>query len=628
MLEGTTTPKDKDILFRLVELLVFVFRLVTPSSYLYLFVLFYLKLTPDQLGGPVIYTLLTTWMVIEALFFPYYYFLFVKLNKSKSELQHFASTRESRQLLVKNCFEAMRISASTDPIGSSSSSNSSSNSNSGGSPEVYIRKVIQGWFLDVPMIDIYYENFFAWSGWAFFGKEVSDMTDEEIAENKDIVAYIETEAKWKFPAGHSKEIHSARLTIDPVFSVQRPFFFYGTIIGINWGCHVILKVLGYRRRSEFDTTGQTIYHRPASVSSTNSSKKAHPIVFIHGIGVGLIHYLALICCFPKEVDVYIVEWPYVAMQMTTDSPSMDRTVSTFIRMLDEDNHSQACFVAHSLGTTAVSWMVKDPEGVQRVASTVLMDPVTFLLCDPTVATAFVYKDPTSTIDFIMHFFLSRELFIANALSRNFNWSHNIMFVEDLVKAFPRPEFFGTRARKLSPSSVVSAPSGSDCGSSDNSDNNIGNDIDSEDGVLGRGLRKRNVDTNNRNNNSNSNSNSNSNNNNSSSSSSSSSSGSNSSSSSSSSSYSNPKQQQGKGGGQTDNLNHTVFLSSHDAIVPVANVTRYLSAKSSTSDNNKNFLTFKCFELVLFHGIHGEMFVYPHWVGLITHKIKERCGLTT
>jgi len=32
------------------------------------------------------------------------------------------------------------------------------------------------------------------------------------------------------------------------------------------------------------------------------------------------------------------------------------------------------------------------------------------------------------------------------------------------------------------------------------------------------------------------------------------------------------------------------------------------------------------QVVLFHGTHGEMFVYPRWVDLIAGKIKERCGL--
>ena len=56
-------------------------------------------------------------------------------------------------------------------------------------------------------------------------------------------------------------------------------------------------------------------------------------------------------------------------------------------------------------------MLHDTEGADpgaaAVAASVLLDPVTFLLCDPTVATMVVYKEPTSAIDFLMHFFLSR-----------------------------------------------------------------------------------------------------------------------------------------------------------------------------------------------------------------------------
>ena len=33
-----------------------------------------------------------------------------------------------------------------------------------------------------------------------------------------------------------------------------------------------------------------------------------------------------------------------------------------------------------------------------------------------------------------------------------------------------------------------------------------------------------------------------------------------------------------------------------------------------------------YEVVLFHGTHGEMFLYPKWVQLISHKVKERCGV--
>ena len=89
--------------------------------------------------------------------------------------------------------------------------------------------------------------------------------------------------------------------------------------------------------------------------------------------------------------MYLVEWPNIAYQMSEHAPTIADSTSAMLRFLDDDGHAKACMVAHSLGTTAVSWMLHHPEGCRRVASTVLLDPVIFLLCDPTVATTFVYK---------------------------------------------------------------------------------------------------------------------------------------------------------------------------------------------------------------------------------------------
>ena len=35
-----------------------------------------------------------------------------------------------------------------------------------------------------------------------------------------------------------------------------------------------------------------------------------------------------------------------------------------------------------------------------------------------------------------------------------------------------------------------------------------------------------------------------------------------------------------------------------------------------------------FQIVNFHGTHGEMFLYPKWVSLISLKIRERCDLVS
>ena len=401
------------------QTVVIIFRLFTPLAYAVLLVAFLFPklVSPEALGGSLRYHFLILVCIVEACFFPYYYFLFTQVNQQNKKLQHFAVDKAVRLRLVRNCFEAMA--AASRPGGKMQTN-----------PDQYIRKVIEGWFLDVPILQIYRDNFASWCGWAFFGLEISEMSESEKADNLEIVSYIETMAEWRFPPGCNKGLFSARLTLDPVFVTQRPFFFYATIWCVNTFAHLVLYQLGYKRRPEYCTAAANVYHRPAaprrsSPASASSDpnqqrppeKRPQPIVFIHGIGIGFAHYLGLLHAFPTDVDVYLLEWPHVAMQMATDVPSVEETVDTLVRVLDDGGHPTACFVAHSLGTTAISWMLHSAAGKSRVYSTVLLDPVTFLLCDPTVATTFVYREPTNTVDFLMHFFLSRELFISNALSR-------------------------------------------------------------------------------------------------------------------------------------------------------------------------------------------------------------------
>ena len=366
-------------------------------------------ISPETLGGSLSYNFLMLVCVAEACFFPYYYVLFTQVNQYNKKLQHFAADKAVRFQLVKNCFQAMA--SASQPGGRMKTD-----------PELYIRKVIEGWFLDVPILQIYRGNFASWCGWAFFGKELDNMTAAEVAENLEIVAYVEHMAQWRFPEGFNKELMSARLTLDPVFVTQRPFFFYASIWCVNTFTHAVMYQLGYRRRPEYCTAAANVFHRPPAggrkAQEQGQGPPKQPIVFVHGIGIGFAHYIGLLNSFPLDVDVYLLEWPHVAMQMARDVPTVNETVDTLLRILDENDHPTACFVAHSLGTTAVSWMLHSAVGKAKVHSTVLLDPVTFLLCDPTVATTFVYREPNTTIDFLMHFFLSRELFISNALSRS------------------------------------------------------------------------------------------------------------------------------------------------------------------------------------------------------------------
>ena len=163
-----------------------------------------------------------------------------------------------------------------------------------------------------------------------------------------------------------------------------------------------MRFFGYVRRREYDTGSQGIYFRKGRGHPDAKGSRCLPIVFIHGIGIGFPHYLGLIMSFPEEADVYLVEWPHVAMQFTAAVPKIEDTVDTITRFLGDDQHPAAVFVGHSLGTTAIAWMLHS-SSAHLVAATVFIDPVTFLLYDPTVATSFVYNDPETSLDFLMHF---------------------------------------------------------------------------------------------------------------------------------------------------------------------------------------------------------------------------------
>jgi len=395
-----TSKKNRSLLYQLCQLLVFSFRLVTPFSYLYLILIYFFPISPERYPfGWVGYLTLLLWTISEALFLPYYCYKFQELNSPNDSLPHLAIDQESRMQLVRQCFDAMGQSSIGDDQATSM--------------EVHLQHVLEGWFLDHPISTIHYGNLAAWTGWAFFGKNVTQMTPEELTHNAEIIAHVETRLAWKFTPGYNPDIHALRLNLDPVFATQRPFITYATIFLINTATHFLLQsLLGFQLRPQFTTPSgsQAIYHR------MGTDRQAVPIVFVHGIGIGFAHYLPLIWGLPYDRDVFLVEWPYVAMQMHAQGPSPVESVAAVTSCLAHYEHVQgACFVAHSLGTALVSWMLHDSHpdkpqgGAKAVHSAVLLDPITFLLCHPKVASVFVYKDPQgdNSLDLLMHYFVSR-----------------------------------------------------------------------------------------------------------------------------------------------------------------------------------------------------------------------------
>ena len=67
----------------------------------------------------------------------------------------------------------------------------------------------------------------------------------------------------------------------------------------------------------------------------------------------------------------------------------------------------------------------------RVAATLFIDPIPFLLHLPNIAYNFVYRDPRTAIKWELWYFASRDLDISRAMSRHFFWKENILWKEEL-----------------------------------------------------------------------------------------------------------------------------------------------------------------------------------------------------
>ncbi|KAJ3162679.1 hypothetical protein HDU86_003652 [Geranomyces michiganensis] len=437
----------KSVFYRIWQLIILAIRAVAPLSYLYMAAIAlhfhsdfdttiaYLLAAPWRIS---LFAAFTTWMAAETLWLPVYMIAEKRIQKRQTPY-HATTDLESRIALVMKCWDCLTLSA-----GGVSADNSSGKHDADRSlmdarnPNSYIRTVISGWFLGADFDALRRQNMREWVAWAFTDQDVNLIDDELAAQVDELLALLENLMNWTFPPGHDASIKCIRLTLDPVITAHRPVIYYAGCKLVNWISHVFLKKLGFARRTldPMDIGGagtlQYLYRAPTEAVPAG----ALPIVFFHGIGVGFAAYIPLIAHLPRNVPIYLWPLDHVAMQLEEYVPPIPDTLSFITGMLSRDNHSKATFVGHSLGSVAIAWLLNSPLHRKLVGSVALLDPVTFLLCDPTTAYNFLYRAPTSALELTMSYFVSREIHIAHTLGRHFHWSQNVLFYEGLPEALP------------------------------------------------------------------------------------------------------------------------------------------------------------------------------------------------
>eukprot|EP00290_Baffinella_frigidus_P010471 CAMPEP_0180142584 /NCGR_PEP_ID=MMETSP0986-20121125/15673_1 /TAXON_ID=697907 /ORGANISM="non described non described, Strain CCMP2293" /LENGTH=606 /DNA_ID=CAMNT_0022085821 /DNA_START=19 /DNA_END=1839 /DNA_ORIENTATION=- len=285
---------------------------------------------------------------------------------------------------------------------------------------------IVGWFYDKDMSDISREDMEDFVSWAIFSSTFELLNPASVVQALHVIDIIEEELAHTFPARLPSQLPlpNMRFSIEPIKYTPKPLLYYGVAQGVlqNVG-HSQLLSEGFQRHRSGDT-GYWI-----RVPETVAGRGRMPMVFVHGVGVGLVTYMSMIKEFMKlDCPIICVELPFISSNIHPVVPRIDDQVDDIDKILLRWGIKKATFVGHSYGSVILSWMIQQKP--ERVAGLAFLDPVVFMLNLKDILYNFLYR---YEVDGKISDVVGSELYLNNALRRNFWWYRNILWASDMQK---------------------------------------------------------------------------------------------------------------------------------------------------------------------------------------------------
>lgn len=232
---------------------------------------------------------------------------------------------------------------------------------------------------------------------------------------------------------HEEPQRFARYSSDPLMNIST--YPLGLHLSVFACTEIPLRVMMARRGFERRVLGQVAYYFHPGQSDTfqedDVATDKTPIVFVHGIGIGLIMYIPLIdALLETKRPLFFPEIPYVSAFRPWQSPNsvLQPAVvcNTMSAMLAYHGYLKGAWSGHSFGTSWVSYMCK--YAPHAVAALLFLDPVCFCLHAPRLTKSFVYMpaDPGT-----ISYFVRTDLMVNWTIQRAFPWSWIVLFEEQI-----------------------------------------------------------------------------------------------------------------------------------------------------------------------------------------------------
>ncbi|EXL39408.1 hypothetical protein FOCG_17980 [Fusarium oxysporum f. sp. radicis-lycopersici 26381] len=315
-------------------------------------------------------------------------------------------------------------------------------------PAQYLRK----WFRNAPVSEIKRDNVKDFFRWAFLNTGDHDSTyDEELEEYTQEIEKL-LGKKLEPGRGNAKCL---RLTLEKVEMLHRSLTWYLCVFVVDTIASISLRYHSFNFHrtsfSQFFTSfplrlftlfatctshanSLTYWHRP------HTSKTRLPILFIHGIGVGLYPYINFLADINAhdagnssdgQVGIIAIEIMSVSSRITYEAMLKDEMCDEVRRILTAHRWEKCVLVSHSYGSVVAAQLIRSPEVSQHIGPALFIDPVSFLLHLPEVAYNFICRRPSQPNEYLLSYFGSKDIGIAHTLFRRFFWADNLLWKEDI-----------------------------------------------------------------------------------------------------------------------------------------------------------------------------------------------------
>ncbi|GAA5998083.1 uncharacterized protein JCM10292_002311 [Rhodotorula paludigena] len=252
---------------------------------------------------------------------------------------------------------------------------------------------------------------------------------------------VQARAAHVFPPGRNARVRPLRLTLDPLRVTGRPLLLY-VVVGLLQKAVMGRAITRGFRRYDDDGTRYLVRKPDGWEPREDLPEDERPLVFLHGLGMGLAQYTTLVSVLSKSRalrrrPILILLQPHISMSFFSkgyldpvEQEGCTKGLERVLRKHRFDERAGGCTVlSHSNGTIVHGWLIKDCPSL--VIRSCFVDPVAFQLYEPWVCFNALYAPTRKPMEYLMRYYVMRELGVAYMLQRTFSWTSNLLWPSEI-----------------------------------------------------------------------------------------------------------------------------------------------------------------------------------------------------